>query len=597
MVRSCVFLRRVACAGGINPGAGAVLAVLFAGAGGVPLAAHAQGIPAVSALPQPVAPSQVTPGGNRQRPVEVPRAGAAQVDTMPAPLAVPDGAGRMPVLLTAVEVAGGFPELAAAEAEFRRAVVGRRLTLGDVYAAAGQLEAAYAHAGFVLVRIALPPQRIDERGSLRVDVIDGSIEAIDDAGLAARARAYVRAHLAPLVGRKHVRLEELERRLTLAGNAAGLALHSALRSGTQAGTARLVVAGTTRAAIASVGWDNSLPASLGGGMLTANVSFNNLAGLGEQISLTTGQSGNPARWGKASSPFAMVGGNLGLPLGHNGLSLTASYLRSRTLQAAGQSYLNALGHFEKVGAGLTAAPVARHDRSLLVSLGLDTIAQSQALPFFAVTLNRDDYTTFRLGVQGWRRFADGGYVSGEIRLSQGLLGRAAPTGSAIPYSQAGARADYTRLDGMIGWRANLDAHAGYTLSVHGQSSFGAPLFVAEKLALAANDGISGTLPGGLAVDSGVVARQELSRNFAMQGKTAAFGLAPYAFSSAAWGLVEQQAHPTSSFLAMALGAGVRLTGQIGALHPTFGLEYGRCLCAAAQGNDSDRINFSAALGF
>ena len=503
----------------------------------------------------------------------------------------------MQLFLTGVEVSGGFPELSAAEAQFRHAIVGRHLTLADVYAAAGQLEAAYAQAGFVLVRIALPPQKIDESGSLRVDVIDGSIEAVDDDSLNARARAYVRAHLAPLVGHKHVRLDELERRLTLAGNAAGLALHSALRTGTQAGTARLVVDGTTRAAIASLGWDNSLPASLGGGMLTANVSFNNLAGLGEQVSLTTGQSVKVAQWGKASSPYAMVGANLGLPLGHDGLSLTASYLRSRTVQTADHSYLNSLGHFEKVGAGLIAAPVAGHDRSLLVSLGLDTIAQSQALPFFAVTLNRDNYTSLRLGVQGLRRFAEGGFVSGEIRLSQGLLGRTQPTGSAIAYSQAGARTDYTKLDGMISWRATLDANASFTLTLHGQSSFGTPLFVAEKLTLAANDGISGTLPGGLAVDSGAVVRQELSRNFALQGKAAAFGLSPYAFSSAAWGLVEQHAHPTSSFLVMALGAGIRLTGQIGRLHPTFSLEYGRCLCATAQGNDSDRLNFSAMLGF
>ena len=597
MVRSCSFLRRVDCAGGIASGVGATLAVLLGVAGVMPSTASAQGVPAIPAVPQPIAPSQVTPGGNRQAPVDVPQASAGHTDMAPAPIAVPVGAERMQLLLTGVDVSGGFPELSAAEAQFRRAIVGRHLTLADVYAAAGQLEADYARAGFVLVRIALPPQKIDESGRLRVDVIDGTIEAVDDDGLNPRARVYVRAHLAPLVGQKHLRLAELERRLTLAGNTAGLALRSALKAGTQAGTARLVVAGTTRPVVASLGWDNNLPASLGGGMLTANVSFNNLAGLGEQVSLTTGQSVKVAHWGKASSPYAMMGGNLGLPLGFNGLSFAASYLRSRTLQAAGKSYLNSRGHFDKVGLGVNASPVARHDRLLSLSLGLDAIAQSQVLPFFGVTLNRDEYTSLRLGVQGWRRFADGGYVSGELRLSQGLLGRAQPTGSAIAYSQAGARTDYTKLDGMVSWHAMLDANASFTLSVHGQASFGTPLFVAEKLTLAANDAISGTLPGGLAVDSGMVARQELARNFALQGKAAAFVLSPYVFSSAGQGWIEQQAHPTSSFVVMALGAGVRMTGQIGHLHPVFGLEYGHCLCATAQAIDSDRLTLSATLGF
>ena len=51
--------------------------------------------------------------------------------------------------------------------------MGRPVSGADIFAAARALEAAYANAGYVLVRITLPPQKLVNGSKLRLVVVDG----------------------------------------------------------------------------------------------------------------------------------------------------------------------------------------------------------------------------------------------------------------------------------------------------------------------------------------------------------------------------------------------------------------------------------------
>ena len=559
----------------------------------LPFVAQAQSVAPGPAVPA-VAPSQVTPGGNRLAPIVIPSSRATRLDMAVAPLEAPPGAEHLPVAVRDLEVTGSFPALAQAHAAFQREVVDRALSLAEVYAAAGRLEGAYARAGFVLVRIAIPPQRVEQGGTLHVDVIDGTIEQIDAAGISQHARDRIRAHLAPLIGQPHLRLPEIERRLTLAGATPGLTLRSTLKTGTGPGTTRLVVEAQMDYASFSLAADNSLPASLGSHMVTASATLNNLAGLGEQITLATGQSARLGRLGSPSSPYSMESIALALPLGVTGLSLTASHVQARTLQSVEPAYLNALGHFSRTGASLNAALVAGHDAGLVLSVGEDTVVQAQALPFFGLVLNRDDYTSLRLGLGGWRRFADGSYAAGELRLSRGLGGR---TGADVAYSQPGAHNDYTSLSARLSWRANLGGKTNMTLTANGQLSFGEALFVPEKFALSALDGISATVPGQLIADSGLTIRDELVRAITIAGPGGPITIGPYVFSAIGFGWAEQAGGAARGFDVQSLGAGIRGSAAIGRGRASFSLEYDRCLCPAAIGSGRDRLNFALGIGF
>lgn len=562
-----------------------------------PEMAKAQGAPPPSAVPATIAPSQVTPGVNRQDTFEVPALSPIPSGLIAAPMEAPQGSAGVYITLRDVTIDGGFEELNAAHAVFRSEVTGRSISLASAYVAAGRLEAAYARAGYVLVRVVIPPQKIEKDGILQARIVDGQIEAVDSDGVPVGARAFVRARLAPLIGKPRLKLADLDQRLTIAGNGAGLDLRSALQMGTTPGTSRLVVNGKVTRASVSLSWDNSLPAALGNQLVIANATLNNLAGRGERVTLTAGRSGELSKLATSRNPYSLLGLTVSLPVGNNGLSLEASFLQSRTLQNGGNRFIDSLGRFARFGASLNAALVARRDRGLMVSLGEDTISQRQELPFFKYELNRDKYTSLRLNVSGWRQFANGSYATTEVLFSRGLAGRAEPAVSATPFSQAGARTNYSKLSGRINWHINLDGQLNLNFTARGQVNLGAPLFVSEKLSLAASDGISATTPGGLIMNSGVTFRQELARTISIPTGTKALQANPYVFSAIGFGWTGVARDNPSSFDVQAMGFGARWLVGIGPVQARLATEYGFCLCAAASGVNSQRLNVSIGLGF
>jgi hypothetical protein len=75
-------------------------------------------------------------------------------------LGTPSGAEKLFVKLLGVQIKGALPELAAATAELEHRLAGRAVSGAEIFAAARDLEAAYVKAGYVLVRVVLPPQHL-----------------------------------------------------------------------------------------------------------------------------------------------------------------------------------------------------------------------------------------------------------------------------------------------------------------------------------------------------------------------------------------------------------------------------------------------------
>ena len=150
-------------------------------------------------------------------------------------LTAPAGAEKLFVRLANIKVDGGRPELVAAVEELKARLIGRQVSAAEVFAAARDLEAAYARAGYVLVRVVLPPQQLVTGGTLRLSIIDGFIERIDSEGVPERVRPRIAAMTASLIGQRGVTLREIERRLLLAGDTPGVILRSTLSSGKEQG--------------------------------------------------------------------------------------------------------------------------------------------------------------------------------------------------------------------------------------------------------------------------------------------------------------------------------------------------------------------------
>ncbi len=168
---------------------------------------------------QSIAPSQLVPqrlAPASQRPPVQPL-----LEQRPE-LRAPSGAKDLVFSLRDIVVEGGFEPLQGTAEDLTAPLKAGKVTVDDVFEVRRRLEEAYARAGYVLVRVTVPPQKVEDGGTLRLRVVDGHIEAIDASALPESLRNLLEGRVKGLVGRKRVTLEEIERLILLAGDVPGV---------------------------------------------------------------------------------------------------------------------------------------------------------------------------------------------------------------------------------------------------------------------------------------------------------------------------------------------------------------------------------------
>jgi hemolysin activation/secretion protein len=512
----------------------------------------------LAALSQTVAPSQVTPQTMRPAtpvvPGGLPMSGGAR---LPAPA----GAARLSFIVGRLVIVGDFPELESETRILAHAVEGHRVTVHQIYEFANALEQAYARAGYVLVRVTVPPQKLNDHGALRIVVVDGFIEKVQVDHLPDQVRVLVAHRMASLVGRRHIKLVEIEQHLLTAADVPGLRLKSTLARGTAPGGAMLVLEGTHRLLTATATIDNHLPWSLGTWSYGANVALNSPFGFGEQFYASAQAGGDPTRISDSTLPLRVLGAGAVLPLGLDGWILNPEYTNSRSQPVPTNSGLANVGQFERF-ALRTSYPVIRTRTNTFSLTGaFEHISQNVALPLFSTDLNRDRYGVLRTGAAYETGLPWASAVlqsSATFAHGIGGLGRDDANASGIPLSRQGATPLFTK--------ANFDAHLtqplpeGFRLDLIGraQVSFGKPLLVSEQFSLDGPQAVSAYPSGTLNVDQGGTLRGELSRPFAVPRFVVPLLLSPYVFWVVGAGqLVEPTIVELEVVRAGAVGGGLR----------------------------------------
>ena len=545
------------------------------------------------ALAQAVAPSQVTPHDLVPSRPPAPEPPLRQPE--PAPVAPPEAAGYAVDAGEAV-IDDAFPEMADANRTFIAGVGHRHVTLADLYAAADQLEQAYARRGFILARVSVPPQRLVPGGPIRVAVTDGFIETLDLAHLATPLRAAVQARVQPLVGRRHLTQATIERALLLAGDLAGARLRSAIVPGTAVGGVELVVEGRLDRVELQTNADNSLPAALGGWQFSASLAVNDVLRAGDQLYLTAGSQFDVGRYGGVRAPLGMIGGGLVLPIAAGGLSLAAEYLASRTQPIAAPGIPQSIGNYRRGLARLRLPLVLSRHQALAITGTVELTSQSLSFPDFGLAFSRDRYATWRMGVD-WRIDSGRARAALAANLSQGIAGRTAT--ATLPFSHQGTGNHFTRLDGTARLTTPLVGDFALDLTARGQASFGQPLFLSEQFALDAASAVSSFPGGSFNADSGATLRGELRYPpMALRGLT----IAPYLFGAHGWGWLSRPAAGEQRLMTAAaagLGARADLAGLPGfrRLHAALGFEFGHQFSNVAGRASGDRASFTVAIGF
>jgi hemolysin activation/secretion protein len=528
--------------------------------------------------------SQITPPTFRPA---LPSLGGAVVFSGEPGLEAPAGAERLSVAISGATVEGGLPELAAAHRALEARLVGRRVAVSEIFEAAQELEAAYAQAGYVLARVVLPPQALEDGGRLRLVVVNGFIERIDTGGVPDRLRPWVDSLVEPLVGQRSLTLGEIERRLLLAGDTPGVALSSALSAGAEQGGAVLTIDADYHPVTGFVGLDNTLADDLGTWTLSTGVDLNSLLGRGELFYLRA--SGYPGGddgtgYGGLFTGYPRtrtLAGGVVFPIGDDGLNFNLEATNSRTTPEP-TGVFQTRSEFERFSLRL-GYPWIR-SRALNVSGQLIFDAQSESQHVITpgpLTFSADVLRILRAAVDGRREFESGAVLAGRAVLSLGLNAFGAKnetSADGTPLSRTGADAEFQKFEVIARYEQGLTEHLGFSIYARGQTSFGQVMPTSEQIGIASFQELSTFDAGTLGGDSGWVVRGDIEAPWTVQVRSLPVQVTPYAFAGGGSLYLEQPTALEQSRLDVgSLGVGV----QVAAVRdPNFSdasltLEFGR----------------------
>jgi hemolysin activation/secretion protein len=466
----------------------------------------------------------------------------------------PAGAEAVSFILTELIVEGAYGDVGIAGAP------SGQVTVADVYTYAARLQQAYLDAGYPLARVIVPAQELEERGAVRLRVIDGFIETLDLNAVPARARARVQQVLLPLVGKRRPTSAEIERRLLIAGDTAGLALSTTLTAGDTLGGAALVLHGDHDPIAGVIAADNRVSKPYGGFQVAASVALNSPWGGGEQVIVTLAGFPDQHVFDTESRRRYFALGYT-TPIGADGMTAQLALDYSSTRPAGEVESLRLQSAYQRIGVGAAYPLVRTRARNLTASVSFDSVRETQhtSITGSSVPLSEDRLSVLRIALNASGSLFGEAQGALQAELSQGLDifgARSADEATPIkPLSRQGADAEFTRLTLDGGAEFPVASGVSFFVGASAQHAFNEPLLRSEQFSPIGSNGLSGPPPSALVGDWGGAARAELRwrlRNDVMF-------VTPYLFGAASETHLERPTALESARTgARAFGAGLRV---------------------------------------
>jgi hemolysin activation/secretion protein len=373
-----------------------------------------------------------------------------------------------PVLAGAIRIEGADAVPQAAFAPVVERYAGRTLAPDELRALASDVAAVAREAGFGLATAWIPPQRI-ENGVLRVQLDEGAVDAVEVTGT---GRAAAEPRLAPLADGKPLRTSELERRLLIAGDAAGVSLGKA-RLIRNRGRNILVVAAARDRVTARAGLDNWGTSTSGPVRARLSADINGLAAADDR--LTVGAVVTPLQ----PQEFALVRAAYTAAIGTDGTEITVGGYAARSEAGGPLADRDLDGKSTEIEADVRHPLVRTREASLWASAGTRLRDSSQTR---ADELVRDDrLTTLIASLYGYRRL-ENGRIRGRVALVQGVdLFGATDEGDPLA-SRRNADGQFTKLELWGEYEQRLGYNLSFLFQAEGQLASGA-LLSSEEMGL------------------------------------------------------------------------------------------------------------------
>ncbi len=446
---------------------------------------------------------------------------------------------------------------------YKKDIVGTEQTVQNLYDLAIRIEREFNSKGYPLVRAFLPTQELEpEQATVFIKVVDGFIEKLDLSKVPVSQIFRTYGYLRPLLKKKGLKLSEIERKLLLAGNTAGLSLTSTLLPGLQEGGTVLAIEAEHKLVSGGVTFDNTQSEELGRQQGQIRAVINSPFGLGESISMF-GLSRPTIKGMKGSGldvPIRAGGIAASLPIGNNGLTAGVSYMESMTRPGGDASSL-ALEANMKSASGTISYPLY-YERDTAVfmraSINWTDEIQHTNLSGEDQDLSHDRVTAFRFGTSINK--CSYGCIGVDFQFSRGIdLGARSQseTGNGTPLSRSAGKNNFTHFALNTNYRFSPIENYEVKLTSGGQYAMN-DLLNSEQSTITGINKLSGFTSGSISGDESWYVRGQVNRNHYLTNE---IKVSPYIYGAAG---VAYTLTPTAvedrATVAKSIGLGMELSG-------------------------------------
>lgn len=200
-------------------------------------------------------------------------------------ISAPEGADGIALVLKAIEIEGLTVYSAAEMLPLYQDMLGKSVTLAEVFGIADRMTAKYRNDGYILTQVVIPPQTIDE-GRVRLQVVEGFIDNVVIQGETRHNIEWLAGFAEKLRQSRPLNSKALERYVLLINDLAGMSAQAVLSaSQTTPGASDLTLVVGQKPFDAFVQFDNRGSRFIGPLQMNFGARLNNLAGLYEGLNL------------------------------------------------------------------------------------------------------------------------------------------------------------------------------------------------------------------------------------------------------------------------------------------------------------------------
>jgi hemolysin activation/secretion protein len=171
---------------------------------------------------------------------------------------------------------------------------GKQASFETLNAIAADLTKKYRDAGYLLSRVVLPAQEVDQhKANIQFTAIEGFVSSVEysgDSRVVDRFKSYFSSAENRLLGQKPLQHKDFEREMLLMQDVSGVKISSRFQEGQVPGGSVLVIDVQGDLIDGSAGWGNTGTESSGPGMLSVSMGVNTIPLIGARTTLSYSQA-------------------------------------------------------------------------------------------------------------------------------------------------------------------------------------------------------------------------------------------------------------------------------------------------------------------